>query len=315
MNTSTSYTVAIRCYAYNQKDYIRQCLDGFVMQKTTFRFKAVVHDDASTDGTKEIIQEYADKYPDIILPIFEEENQYSKHDGSLAKIMISNTQDAKYIAFCEGDDFWTDPLMLQKHVDFLENNPSYGMSYSRVRYFYQKSNKYDNKSWGGPHVYFSDLINENVIPSMAVVRKLEVDNMYNNEGHNLKNRWSMGDYPRWLWYSYKSKIHFINETIGVYRVLEESASHSKNIELKEKFIYNTYEIIKYFCHLFHLDNLYDEQKLYQSLFNNAVMYGDFEREKLYYSKIFKRDHRIIIKHFACKNKYLYKMLSSFFKVV
>ena len=79
--------VSIRCIVYNQESYVRQCLDGFVMQKTNFRFEAVVHDDASTDGTAAIIREYAEKYPDIIKPIFENENQFSKNDGSLGRIM------------------------------------------------------------------------------------------------------------------------------------------------------------------------------------------------------------------------------------
>ena len=84
--------VTIRCITYNQKDYIRQCLDGFVMQRTNFRFEAIVHDDASTDGTAEIVREYAEKYPDIVKPIFETENQYSKHDGSLGRIMNAHTR-------------------------------------------------------------------------------------------------------------------------------------------------------------------------------------------------------------------------------
>ena len=112
--------VTIRCTAYNHEPYIRACLEGFVMQKTNFRFEAIVHDDASTDGTAAIIKEYAEKYPDVIKPILERENQYSK--GTLGKIMDEASK-GKYIAFCEGDDYWTDPLKLQKQVDFLESHP------------------------------------------------------------------------------------------------------------------------------------------------------------------------------------------------
>lgn len=111
--------VSIRCTAYNHEKYIRDALEGFVMQKTNFRFEAIVHDDASTDGTAAIIREYAEKYPDIIKPIFEKENQYSKHDGSLGRIM-NEACVGKYIAMCEGDDYWTDPYKLQKQVDILE---------------------------------------------------------------------------------------------------------------------------------------------------------------------------------------------------
>lgn len=79
--------VAIKCLVFNYEPYLGDCLEGFVMQQTDFPFVAIVHDDASTDHSADIIREYATKYPDIILPIYETENQYSKHDGSLGRIM------------------------------------------------------------------------------------------------------------------------------------------------------------------------------------------------------------------------------------
>lgn len=118
--------VSIKCLAYNHGKFIRKTLEGFVKQKTTFRFEAIVHDDASTDNTTEIIKEYAEKYPEIIKPIYETENQYSKKDESLQRIM-DKACNGKYIAFCEGDDYWTDPCKLQKQVDFLETHPDYVM--------------------------------------------------------------------------------------------------------------------------------------------------------------------------------------------
>lgn len=121
-DNNTPLMVTIRCITYNQEIYIRQCLEGFVMQKTNFRYEAIVHDDASTDGTAAIIREYEEKYPDIIKPIYETENQYSKHDGSLRRIMEENTH-GKYVALCEGDDYWTDPLKLQKQFDYMELHP------------------------------------------------------------------------------------------------------------------------------------------------------------------------------------------------
>ena len=134
-----SLMVTIRCLVYNHEPYLRQCLDGFVMQKTNFRFEAIVHDDASTDGSAAIIREYAEKYPDIIKPIIEKENQYSKKDGSLTRIMNAHTH-GKYVALCEGDDYWTDPLKLQKQVDFLESHPDYVMCSHRFKVFKQNDN-------------------------------------------------------------------------------------------------------------------------------------------------------------------------------
>lgn len=115
MDNTEQPMVSIKCLVYNHAPYLRQCLDGFVMQKTNFRFEAIVHDDCSTDGSQEIIKEYAAKYPDIIKPIYETENQYSKHDGSLSRIIYKHIR-GKYIAHCEGDDYWTDPNKLQLQV-------------------------------------------------------------------------------------------------------------------------------------------------------------------------------------------------------
>ena len=132
--------VTIQCLTYNHEKYIRKCLDGFVMQKTNFRFEAIVHDDASTDGTANIVREYADKYPDIIKPIFETENQYSKSDGSLNRIMYEHTL-GKYIALCEGDDYWTDPYKLQKQVDYLEQHDDVVCSCHRYQILYDQTNE------------------------------------------------------------------------------------------------------------------------------------------------------------------------------
>lgn len=114
--------VSICCLTYNHEPYIRKCLDGFIMQKTNFPFEVLIHDDASTDRTADIIREYEAKYPDIIKPIYQTENKYSKGIGITKTYQFPRAK-GKYIAMCEGDDYWTDPLKLQKQVDFLEANP------------------------------------------------------------------------------------------------------------------------------------------------------------------------------------------------
>lgn len=126
--------VAIKCLVYNHEPYLRDCLEGFVMQQTDFPFVAIVHDDASTDRSADIIREYAAKYPDIIHPIYETENQYSKKDDSLRRIMdaaIAATG-AGYIALCEGDDYWTDPHKLQKQVEYMETHLTCSLCFHKV---------------------------------------------------------------------------------------------------------------------------------------------------------------------------------------
>lgn len=113
--------VSIRCTAYNHEQYIRDALNGFLIQETTFPFEVIVHDDASTDNTTKIIKEYENKYPNIIKPIYETENQYSKHDGSFSRI-INEKIKGKYIAFCEGDDYWINKNKLQMQIEYLESH-------------------------------------------------------------------------------------------------------------------------------------------------------------------------------------------------
>lgn len=118
--------VSIICNAYNHEAYIADALEGFVMQKTTFPFEVLVHDDASTDNTAQIIREYEKKYPQFIKPIYQTENQYSKEEGLVSRIQFGRAR-GDYFAVCEGDDYWTDPLKLQKQFDAMERNPQVDM--------------------------------------------------------------------------------------------------------------------------------------------------------------------------------------------
>lgn len=126
MKSMDNPLVSISCITYNHASYIRKCLEGFMMQRTDFAFEVLIHDDASTDGTAEIIKEYQDKYPDIIKPIYEKENQWIKGKRGSAVFNFHRAK-GKYIAMCEGDDYWTDPLKLQRQIDFMEANDDYVM--------------------------------------------------------------------------------------------------------------------------------------------------------------------------------------------
>lgn len=117
--------VSVICCAYNQEKYIEEALAGFVMQETSFAFEVLVSDDASPDGTADIIRKYEKEYPEIIRPVYFEENQYSK--GKSPYFTLWNMAQGKYIALCEGDDYWTSKDKLQKQFDALENHPECDM--------------------------------------------------------------------------------------------------------------------------------------------------------------------------------------------
>lgn len=119
--------VSILVETYNHAPFIRACLEGFMKQKCNFQFEVLINDDASTDGTAEIVKEFGDKYPDIIKPILQTENQWSKKGGGVSLKFNYPRAKGKYLALCDGDDYWIDEQKLQKQVDFLENNPDFSM--------------------------------------------------------------------------------------------------------------------------------------------------------------------------------------------
>lgn len=114
--------ISIVCCVYNQAGYIEKTLDSLIAQKLKVPFEIVIHDDCSTDGTREIIEQYEKQYPELINPVYEEENQYSKGHDVFSKYGIPKCR-GRYVAICEGDDFWTDEEKLQKQYDVMEKHP------------------------------------------------------------------------------------------------------------------------------------------------------------------------------------------------
>ena len=247
MRENEPLMVTILCLVYNHESYIRQCLEGFVMQKTNFRFEAIVHDDASTDGTAAIIREYAEKYPDIIKPIFETENQYSKGDGSLGRIMTAHTH-GKYVAICEGDDYWIDPLKLQRQVDFLEGNPEYVVNANsekqRWRYFLQKR-------YSGDVTKYLFCKGSFIITATTCYRSDYIAE-FTHEKSMIPFPLKMGDLPLWLFLSLKGKFKYIDEKTTCYRILPQSASHFKEREKRIEYILNCQDVLFYFNSRFKL---------------------------------------------------------------
>lgn len=119
--------VSVCCLTYNHSKFIKECLDGILMQQCSFEFEILIHDDASTDGTRDIIEGYQKKYPDIIKPYFQKENQWSKGVRGMNFHFNFSRAKGQFIAVCEGDDYWTDPLKLHTQVMFLRDNPAYTM--------------------------------------------------------------------------------------------------------------------------------------------------------------------------------------------
>ena len=234
--------VVIRSLVYNHEPYLRDCLEGFVMQQTTFPFVAVVHDDCSTDGSAAILREYAEKYPHIIKPVYETENQYSKPGKPLRRIMdeACGKYGAKYYALCEGDDYWTDPHKLQKQVDFLESHPDYTMvcSDAVVRSPEGDLTEEELERIGWPRyckecdIPTEDTITKGgwLIHTASIVYRQGLRNDYPEA---CRNRLAGGDIQLQIFAALKGKIHYFHEKMVVYRRGSGSASWTNTAMQKQ----------------------------------------------------------------------------------
>lgn len=305
--------VTVRCLVYNHEPYLRQCLDGFVMQKTNFAFEAIVHDDASTDNSVAIIREYAEKYPDIIKPIYETENQYRK--GTIGQIMDNAVSpSSKYIAMCEGDDYWTDPLKLQKQVDYMERHPKCGLVWAKARKYYHDKHHFGGINGGNMIDYYDMFINYNIPPLTTLYRKSSTAG-YSEFVNGQK--WLMGDSPLYLYIAHDNDIHFMDEIVGVYRVLKESASHSTSYEKRVRFQNSTFEVVKFFCEKYGHPNFKKLEGIHFSrLFNYAFNDERYDTAKDIYKRIPYPNMKIRLKRVIASNKvmrgvyhYLYQQLT------
>lgn len=241
---SNKTLVSISCMTYNHKVFIRQCLDGFMMQRCSFKFEVLIHDDASTDGTQDIIREYETRYPDIIKPIYQKENQYSKGIDPNVKYNFSRAK-GKYIAMCEGDDYWTDPYKLQKQVDFLESHPDYVMCSHKYQIYEQESNEYVNilpeiENEKGDDFFLTDLIVGKwlVQPLCMMCRKSAL------EDKRLERYKYMIDTVFIYNLLTQGKAFCLSDTMGVYRVQNRGIWSGKSLNEK---IFMQLKAVKSIC--------------------------------------------------------------------
>lgn len=223
--------VSIVCTTYNQVDYIRDCLKGFLMQDVDFPIEILIHDDCSTDGTTKIIKEYAAKYPEIINPIYEKENQYQQGKPAGNNVWNIPRAKGKYIAFCEGDDFWTDPMKLKRQVDFLESNPDYGLCHTDFNIKNEISGKYTESIFKNNISGFKAVFNSPeefilhqpyMCPPTWVFRK----DIFPSDILDSCD----GTFVYFTHYLCTSKVKFLDFTSSTYRIVKESASHSADFD-------------------------------------------------------------------------------------
>ena len=261
--------VSICCQTYNHENYISEAIESFLMQKTDFDFEILIRDDASTDGTTKICKEYANKYTQVIKLLTYTENQYQKG----IKPFFDNVKRAKgkYIAFCEGDDYWSDPLKLQKQVDFLEKNIEIGLCYTKAKVFVQKKKKYAKKNIGFK-IPSKGLVFKNTIPPLTILFRKNLFLKFIIETEKDHQKWKMGDYPLSLWFEKNSNIFFLNDITSVYRLSQNSMSQHYNGNKRLAFLKNSFDIAN--CYAKKTLNSKDYQEFllfkYLQLYNTSI---------------------------------------------
>ncbi len=208
--------LSISSATYMHESFIRDTIEGFLMQQTNFKIEILIHDDASTDQTAAIIQEYEIKYPGLIKPTYQIENQFSKKQKT-SNYIKPPRRIGQYIAFCEGDDYWTNPLKLQKQVDFLEANEDFAICHHNMKTIYEQNIKESHLS-NSPNqkeiTTIEDLAQGNYIYTASCVCR----NGLFGEYPDWISRCPVGDYPTHMLNAQFGKIKYIPEVMGVYRV-------------------------------------------------------------------------------------------------
>lgn len=283
--------VSICCLVYNHEPYIRECLDGFMMQKTDFPFEVLIHDDASTDKSAEIIREYEEKYPEIIKPIYQTENQYSKGIG-VTRVFQFPRAKGKYIALCEGDDYWTDPLKLQKQVDFLEANNEYSLcvgGFKKINVYNKECDEIIiipygvNKSNEGYDFTLEEIKKGWLTKTLTAVFRNDI---------TLNDKLGKYKYGRDINLFYHilktGKGFYFTEVMGVYRIHEGGVNSMKHGRINSNAAYNVYKEL----YLLNRDEWTKDRCFFHTL--GLLNYNLFNK---YYGNTFKNNLKLYIE--AC----------------
>jgi glycosyltransferase involved in cell wall biosynthesis len=240
--------VHTRTMTYNHENFIRDCIEGILIQKTTFPVQVLIHDDASCDKTASIIKEYELKYPHLIKVFYQEENSYSSPDKIKKREMFNSWRIGKYEALCEGDDYWINPLKLQKQVELLEHNPQCSICFHSTL-IKTKSKEYVVHNHGNSNKIIDSrkLISGEInMWTASILVKTDVIESIPNNLDYLK----FGDAKLKIWAASLGNIAYVGGgPMSVYRRGVKGAwseNEGKDIKWEKQRLYDHYEVVKVF---------------------------------------------------------------------
>lgn len=270
MENNTDFLVSALCRTYNQSNYITDTMEGFAMQQTTFPFVAVVVDDASIDGEQDVIKDYIKKHFDFstesgfrqwetedahwtfarhlenvncfFVAVYLKKNLHQQKEKKEA--LIKDWTNTKYVALCEGDDYWTDPLKLQKQVGFLETHEDYTMCCSGfTQSFEGNENEKSAVVFDLDEITIENLLKGLWVGTLTVVYRRELVDDYTLPFPDLP----FGDLPYWCQLALLGKIKYLRDVTANYRSLKESACHSSDLKKLYKFGLDTMRVKEHYA--------------------------------------------------------------------
>mgnify|MGYP002079321440 CR=1 FL=1 len=269
-------TVSVCMLTYNHEKYISQAIESVISQETDFSIEIVIGEDLSTDNTRKICEDYQRKYPEKIKLLSRESNLGVIRNS----IETLKSCEGKYTAICEGDDYWTDKLKLQKQVDFLEKNLDYGLVHTdctnvdetdRLLIKYEPKFTENNKNGD---VFNLFLQKKYSIASLTVLFRTQLFKNFEKELASLELK--MTDLPMWLEFSKKMKVKYLDEATSAYRHLQNSASHSDNVEKIINFKLNSLLIREYFADKYHvkIHTNKEKSKIYSNILRDCYFFNN-----------------------------------------
>ncbi len=236
--------VSVVLVSYNEETYIKQALDGILKQKTNFKFEIICHDDASTDSTQSIISIYKEKYHDIIVPILQNKNRMQAGHQIIVEYCYPVAK-GKYIAYCDGDDYWTDETKLQKQVDFLENNPEYSLCFHNFEYLYEDNKTVKPSDCGN---FDRDFVvdefikwDSRFIPQLGTsLFRAELamnrPEVFVKIGGGKKSKRPISDQPLYIYLAMKGKVRYFSEVMSIWRRHGNTWTNDGNIDKEIQFL-------------------------------------------------------------------------------
>ena len=318
----SDFLVRVSCMTYNHAPYIEDAMNGFCMQETSFPYVCTIIDDASTDGEQEIIRKYLQEHfnlqdktivrneetDDYVLTFARHKTnincyfvvfflKYNHYRKKSKAPYIQEWANTKYIALCEGDDYWIDDNKLQRQVEYMEKHDGCTLCYSKANCFNQNQKQFIGKIGHEIKGYKDLLMGGNSIPTLTTMFR---NSHFNDYCEGVKSTgWLMGDYPLWIFLSVNGELHYEAKETAVYRILDSSASHFKTYESHKRFEDSVYSIRCFYAEKYGVtkeERKYIENEYNKLLFNLAYEHKEYKTARDLFHKIKTKDIKIVVKY-------------------